>query len=136
MPSTHPNKVRDLSFGNISENKLLPYFRKKYGEEIAKSEYRYSFFDYSDSKTLIELKTRRIRHNQYPTALCNLNKIQKLYNDERNAYLIFSYLDGLFEVPIKENYKKWKTKTNTRCDRGKNETSTVCHIPYSEMIAI
>lgn len=131
--SIHPNKIRDLSFGYTSEENLLPLFCRIYGDKISKSDDRYSFFDYSDDNTLIELKTRRIKHDKYPTALCNLRKIKKLVEDPRNSYLIFSYLDGVFEVPIKENWKYWKTRTNTRCDRGKKESATVCLIPHSQM---
>tara|TARA_Y100001937_G_scaffold78380_1_gene106292 strand:- start:22 stop:441 length:420 start_codon:yes stop_codon:yes gene_type:complete len=131
--SVHPNKVRDLRFGYTSEENLLPLFRDVYGDEIVKSTDRFSFFDYSDDHTLIELKTRRIRHDQYPTALCNLNKIKKLVADKRNAYLVFSYLDGVYQVPIKENWKYWKTRTNTRRDRGREESATVCLIPHTEM---
>lgn len=136
MPILHPNKINDLKFGDNNECSLLPLFRKQYGADIKKSTYRYSFFDYSDDQTLLELKSRRINHDKYPTALCNLEKIKKLAQDPRQAYLIFSYLDGVFEIPIRENWKKWATRINTRSDRGKNESATVCLIPYNELVCI
>tara|TARA_S200002703_G_scaffold121986_1_gene107878 strand:+ start:1390 stop:1893 length:504 start_codon:yes stop_codon:yes gene_type:complete len=129
----HPNKIRDLSFGYTSEENLLPLFRRVYGDKIVKSSDRFSFFDYSDDDSLIELKTRRINHDRFPTALCNLEKVKKLAADPRQAYLVFSYLDGVFQVPIKENWKYWTTRTNTRCDRGRNESAVVCLIPHTQM---
>tara|TARA_S200002703_G_scaffold139724_1_gene130601 strand:- start:179 stop:607 length:429 start_codon:yes stop_codon:yes gene_type:complete len=131
--SVHPIKARDLRFGYTSEENLLPLFRHIYGDAIAKSSDRFSFFDYSDDSTLIELKTRRIRHDQYPTALCNLQKIKRLVADKRAAYLVFSYLDGVYQVPIDENWMRWKTRTNTRRDRGREESATVCLIPHTQM---
>ena len=134
--SMHPNKIRDLSFGYTSEENLLPLFRRVYGNKIVKSADRYSFFDFSDDDSLIELKTRRIKHDRFPTALCNLKKVKKLAADPRQAYLVFSYLDGVFHVPIKENWKCWATRTNTRCDRGREESATVCLIPHTEMVRL
>ena len=133
MSIVHKNKKRDLKFGYKSECELLPLFKKKYGDNIKKSTDKYSFFDFYDDNSLLELKTRRITHNQYSTAICNLSKIEKLFNDKRKAFLIFSYLDGVFEISITENYKDWKTSTQTRRDRGRVESSVVCLIPYSEM---
>lgn len=132
MP-THPNKKADLVFGYTSETNLLPLFRRVYGDKISKSTDRYSFFDYSDDNSLIELKTRRINHDRFPTALCNLEKVKKLAADPRRAFLVFSYSDGVYQVPINENWKTWATRTNTRCDRGRKESAVVCLIPHTEM---
>lgn len=95
-----PTQRGDLEFGIKSEmtnHEILEGFlntslNRKGG---------YSVFDFEDpTKTIfVELKTRRIRHDQYPTALIGLNKIQFCEFDRDVQYwFVFCYTDGIYAI--------------------------------------
>lgn len=60
----------------------------------------YSVMDWANpSRTVyVELKSRRIRHDQYPTAIIGLNKIEFCTDPSKEYYFCFSYLDGLYYI--------------------------------------
>jgi hypothetical protein len=99
-----PTKTEDLNFGLKSEEKnkatLEDFFRvglKKTGT--------YDPMDYVDeAKTIfIEMKTRRINHNQYPTALIGKNKVDFCKTSNATCYFVYVYLDGMFYVKYDDN---------------------------------
>jgi hypothetical protein len=93
------SKTEDMNFGLKSEenNKatLETFFRcglKKTG--------KYDPMDYVDEgqTIFIEMKTRRINHNQYPTALIGKNKVDFCKTTNATCYFVYVYLDGMFYV--------------------------------------
>lgn len=47
----------------------------------------------------VELKTRRIKHDQYPTAIIGLNKLKWCQRDPtKEYYFVFCYTDGLYYI--------------------------------------
>ena len=134
-------KKIDLDFGEKNEEetilKLDDYFKTKFFKNTNK----YGIIDFfnEDKKIYIELKSRRINHDLYPTALIGLNKIKyfKMLKD-CECFICYKYNDGLFLLKysndlfktfdIKKNFKN-----NFRQDVGKNEFSDVVLIPYSSL---
>lgn len=99
-PASSPSRAADLEFGIKSEltnHEILEGFlnttlNRKGG---------YSVFDFEDpTKTIfVELKTRRIRHDQYPTALVGMNKIQFCeYERDVQYWFVFCYTDGIYAI--------------------------------------
>lgn len=107
----------DLENGLKAENKCKAPLEKIFGE--LKTTDRYCFYDYENDKYIIELKSRNINHNQYPTAMINHSKIIKWKNKCPNKDFIsaFLYKDGLY-------YWKYNIEeidnigTTGRTDRG------------------
>lgn len=92
-------KNQDLAFGLSSETKhkvtLESFFKcglKKTGT--------YDAMDYTnEAQTIfIEMKTRRVNHNQYPTALIGKNKVDFCATSDADCYFVYIYLDGNFYV--------------------------------------
>ena len=88
-------RIKQLQYGLSNENKILLIIQNVFSKSIQKSKYKYSKYDYYDKQTkyIFELKTRRIRHDQYPTALLNVCKI-----NYKNMIIIYEYTDGLFSI--------------------------------------
>lgn len=96
-------KAMDIEFGKVSEQEMLPVLDKFFkdthhkeklpsGEENAYD--RHDFWNADKSKKK-ELKTRRIRHDEYNTAVVNKSKI--VNQDPNVAYTyIWKYTDGCF----------------------------------------
>jgi len=132
MTSYIKRKNADIHFGTNKEKSLLATIQSQFGSTITQSRHRYCIYDFSNDDTVIELKSRHVRHNQYPTALIGENKIKcfrKKVADGIKVYLLFNYTDGLFYVKY-TGKEIWECKTLNRQGRGKDEISNVYHIPY------
>ena len=87
---------KDYSDGVKAENKCKEPLEKVFGKLIPTG--RYCFYDYENENYIIELKSRNINHNQYPTAMINHSKIIKWKKKCPHKQFIsaFLYKDGLY----------------------------------------
>jgi len=102
-PIAKSKKQMDIEFGRISEQEMLPVLNKVFGEEHHKEKLpsgeehefdRHDFWNATRTKKK-ELKTRRIGHTDYSTAVVNNSKI--INQDPKIAYTyIWKYTDGVF----------------------------------------
>ena len=60
----------------------------------------WSTFDFNNKNETIfaELKSRRIRHDDYPTAILGYNKIEACSNPMNSYWFFFNYTDGLYYI--------------------------------------
>ena len=130
------SKKLDIQFGLDNETKVLPIISKFLNTNLNKL-HHFSPIDWvNETKTIyVELKSRRIRHNQYETALLGLNKIKNCNNKKIEYYFVWQYIDGLFYLKYDEElFKSFNIeegfKIGFRQDVGHSELSTVVHIPY------
>lgn len=119
-------RIKQLEYGLSNESKILLIIKNVFSKNIEKSKYKYSKYDYFDkqSKYIFELKTRRITHNQYPTALLNVCKI-----NYKNLIIIYEYTDGLFYIKYDEELFK-SFNSNLQRIHNYNQIQDVIHIPY------
>ena len=94
-----PSQKSDIVFGEKSEVSLLSRVEGLVGQPLARQG-GFNIMDYTNAnKTVyVELKTRRIRHNAYPTAIIGKNKIDFCSDPSKEYYFVFSYLDGVFYI--------------------------------------
>ena len=99
MPVVLPSQKSDIVFGEKSEVSLLSRVEGLVGQPLARQG-GFNIMDYTNAnKTVyVELKTRRIRHNAYPTAIIGKNKIDFCSDPSKEYYFVFSYLDGVFYI--------------------------------------
>lgn len=119
-------RIRQLEYGLSNENNVLKIIQNVFSKNIEKSKYKYSKYDYYDvkSKYIFELKTRRITHNQYPTALLNVCKI-----NYKNLIVIYEYTDGLFYIKYDEELFN-TFSSNLQRIHGYSQSQDVINIPY------
>lgn len=98
-----------------------------------------SIFDYKNSSNTVyvELKSRRIKHNEYSTALIGKNKVDFCNDPTRNYYFVYNYLDGIFYIKYDKALfdtftvqEKYMRSYRAGCS---NNPSDVVHIPYTAL---
>ena len=120
----------DLEFGFKQEEILKPILEEYFGELNRLP--RYNPFDYENDSYLIELKSRNINHNQYPTTMVNYSKILKTANLDKKRYIVFNYMDGVYIWKVCKD--EYTIGTGGRRDRGCNEYSTMAFIKKEHLI--
>ena len=118
----------DLNFGFKSEEQIHVILEEEFGKLLRSSKNpemgKYYEFDKYNEDYFIEVKTRRIKHNQYPSLFFGNNKLIK--GDEllkKNPNLRIFYLwrcnDGIYGWEHKSS--EYTIEKRGRCDRGKDE---------------
>ena len=118
----------DLNFGFKNEEQIHVILEEEFGTLLRSSKNpemgKYYEFDKYNEDYFIEVKTRRIKHNQYPSLFFGNNKLIK--GDEllkKNPNLRIFYLwrcnDGIYGWEHKSS--EYTIEKRGRCDRGKDE---------------
>ena len=121
-------KEIDLRFGFQSESDIHEILEEYFG--ILKNtkdvtEYgRHFEFDKVNDNYFIEIKTRRINHNQYDSLFFGKNKFVKgnkllEENPEVRIFYLWKCYDGIFGW--EHNSSPYAIKIQGRCDRGRDE---------------
>ena len=115
---------KDMEFGHKEEIRIKEILESSFGQ--LKLLDKYNPFDYENEHYLIELKSRRINHDKYPTAMVNYSKVLKTSKIKKKKIIIFNYEDGLFYwIVNKDEYTLGK---GGRSDRGCHEYYTMCFV--------
>jgi len=131
----------DLQFGNDSEKKHLSVFSAFVNKILLKTD-TYHPMDYTDesNSVYLELKTRRINHNQYPTALIGKNKIDFCSDATKSYYFCFCYNDGLYAIkydPVLFGTFRVENDYYRSARYGcENRAQTLVHIPSERLTKI
>ena len=128
----------DLMFGLKSEQWIKHILSLKYGD-LEKLD-KYNNFDFKGDKIWIEVKTRRINHDTYPTLMFTKKKLDKglehhLDNGD-NVVFIFRCYDGIYYWDyIKDDVisKDYTIEMSGRKDRGITEEEECVHIKTSDL---
>ena len=119
---------KDLNFGFKSEEEIHSILEELFGNLLRSKKNPemggYYEFDKYNEDIFIEVKTRRINHNQYPTLFFGENKLIK--GDEllkKCPHLRIFYLwrcnDGIYGWEHRSS--EYDVCKRGRCDRGKDE---------------
>ena len=93
------SQANDLKFGNINEKDVLPRINRFFKDTAVAFEEMYSTQDYHSHQNIYELKSRRIKHDTYKTAIIGVNKaILKPADKGKTLYFLFLYTDGLYYI--------------------------------------
>mgnify|MGYP006160766375 CR=1 FL=1 len=127
------NKTIDLQFGEQHENHVKQLLEHHFGD-LHKTT-KYHAFDFINDKYVIEVKTRRIRHNQYKTQIFGENKLRagaKYLQEGKQPIFVFNCTDGVFcWYQSKDDIVQ--TAMGGRSDRGKQERHSQAHIAVSHL---
>jgi len=110
-------RANDLQYGFGEESKLHAVLDDAFCDNLEKVS-GYASMDYKNAtNTLyVELKSRRIKHDQYPTALISASKIGFCKNTNADCYFVYQYVDGLFYV--KYDKELFETFERSMYERG------------------
>ena len=94
-----PSKTEDLAFGLGSEQRHKAALEAFFATELVKtSTYHPMDWMNGDQTVFLEMKTRRINHDDYLTALIGKNKVDFCQKSNVDCYFVYVYLDGLFYI--------------------------------------
>lgn len=122
-------RQEDLKLGLDAEKSIKPILESVFGELKPKRNTN-DPFDFDGDNKVIELKTRRIKHNQYDTLFFGKNKYDKgcQYLEEGvRVYYVFNCLDGIYYWEQNEN--ECFHKRGGRFDRGRPEVQMLTNVP-------
>lgn len=111
---------QDLAFGETSEQTNQRALEVFFNKTLIRRG-GYAPFDYDDGATFyVELKTRRIPHDMYPTAIIGGNKVDTAAaNPNRTYWFCYAYNDGIYGI----QYDKDVFDTFSRSEYARGERS-------------
>ena len=138
-------KQKDLKFGFKKEKTTKPILEYFFNVKLINTE-NYHTFDYASvdgapNTLMIELKSRRVKMNQYPTTMVGYNKIEKAIklmkteNGGYQIYFVFDFDDCIAYYKFTRLYNDYKRKGGRR-DRGKAEIKDYYYIPITKLRTI
>ena len=100
--------IRDLRVGLQSEQANMPHIKNALQlDKIKRSMGKFAHYDFigtkDDDKIIVELKTRNIKFNQYPTVFINLCKMEyfkQVLDKNIKCYLFYKFNDGLYHFEV------------------------------------
>ena len=135
-----PSKNNDLAFGLQSEINNKALLERFFSCTLQKTG-TFDPMDMTDeNRTIyIELKTRRVKHNQYPTALIGKNKVDFCAKTSAVCYFVYVYMDGLYYIKYdKELFDTFECADYERGwrDGGIQPKQLFYYIPHIHLIRI
>lgn len=135
-----PTLQNDLAYGIANERSKQTILESFFHKPLTRRG-GYSTFDYDDGATLfVELKSRRIPHNKYPTAIIGANKVEIAEkNPSRKYWFCYAYEDGMYGIPYsKELFDTFQHEEYSRGDRvDYHNTPQHCYfIPCEQLVKI
>lgn len=122
----------EYRYGMDKEIELLPTLRHFFHDNtLQRNVDPFSPLDYvNETKTLFaELKSRKCRHDHYPTTMIGVNKIHAA-KKVSECYFVFSFLNGTYFWKYNESdLAEFEKTKGGRCDRGCVEERMYYYIP-------
>ena len=129
------NYLIDYNFGLQCENNIINTLQNYFNDDSITKLNRYSTFDFKGNQKYIELKTRRVNYNKYPTTMIGYNKIMKALEINEDVYFIFNLTDGIYYYKFDKEYEL-EIKKGGRFDRGRPEINDYVYLPIELLIKI
>ena len=132
---------RDYNYGIQKENEICDVLGKYLNVYWSQSKDRYDLLDRHDwdKKIHLEIKSRRVRMNQYNSTMVGMNKInyaRLLYEAGHTIYFVFVFTDGAYYWKFNNNGVDFYTAMGGRGDRGATERKLYAYIPISNLLPI
>lgn len=133
----------DYALGTANEVPVKQKLEKFLGEPLVRRG-GLALFDYdnnNETKMIFsEVKTRRIRHDAYPTAIIGANKVDEAQRNPNNTYwFFFDYVDGLYGIKYdEEKFSQYERTDYSRGDRDDfhNRPQECVFIPSSDLVRV
>lgn len=98
-------RSNDICFGGKKEIEYKTILENCYDCSLVKTTNKYAPYDFYGDNVFIELKSRRIRHTQYPTTVIGYNKLMTAQkNAEKGQFhFVFGFTDGIYALHYNSN---------------------------------
>ena len=128
-------KIADLSFGKDNEIRVKQRLERLFGplEETKTMDE----FDFKNEQFVIELKSRRVTRDKYPSTMVGENKVVKGFEYQlagRRVFFVFDFVDCMCLWEL--NRDEYDVRHGGRWDRGKAEIKSYCYIPRKYLLTV
>ncbi len=128
-------KTTDLSFGKDNEIRVKRRLECLFGP--LQDTKPMDEFDFKNDGFYIELKTRRVTKNKYPSTMVGENKVVKGFELQMAGFRVFFVFDFVDCMCIWElNRDEYHVKHGGRWDRGTAEIKSYCYIPIKYLLEV
>ena len=127
--------IQDLSFGKDNEIRVRGRLERLFGPletTDANDE-----FDFKNDSFYIELKTRRVTKDKYPSTMVGENKVIKGFEHQiagKRVFFVFDFVDCMCLWEL--NRDEYRVKHGGRWDRGRPEIKSYCYIPTKYLLQV
>ena len=128
-------KIADLSFGQDNEIRVKQRLERLFGP--LETTEKMDEFDFKNDSFIIELKSRRVTKNKYPSTMVGENKVIKGFEYQvagRRVFFVFDFVDCMCLWEL--NRDEYHVKHGGRWDRGKAEIKSYCYIPTKYLLQV
>ena len=128
-------KIADLSFGKDNEIRVKQRLERLFGP--LESTDQMDEFDFKNDSFVIELKSRRVTKNKYPSTMVGENKVVKGFEYQiagKRVFFVFDFVDCMCLWEL--NRDEYHVKHGGRWDRGKAEIKSYCYIPTKYLLTV
>lgn len=138
----------DLTYGDKNETAVLPVLQtlpNPHAKHLRKITEKFSVLDFKDpeGRLFVELKSRRIKHDKWDTAIVGFNKVcdaEWKTSLGAECWFAFSYTDGIFAIKYeKEVFDGFaRDEDYWRSDRDDcvNKAQHIILIPREKLIRL
>lgn len=131
----HHIKQLNIHQGLKAEAQLHQLITRRFGKDLKKTSDTYALFDFESDDTLVELKTRNVRHNQYATTMIGMNKVAAgLKQINKEVIFVFSFIDGIYYYQLDVNdLPNFTIGIGGTSKRGRDERANYLFIPVNAL---
>ncbi len=123
---------QDYKYGITKENELFNTLKDKFDKDLEKAKNRYNLFDFTSDKTEVELKSRRVKHDQYVDTMIGINKVYYAReNKDKDFIFCFNFTDGLYYFKHNNDYEY-----NIRFGGHPEDRKTYAFIPVKDLLKV
>ena len=128
-------KIQDLSFGKDNEIRVTQRLERLFGP--LETTGQMDEFDFKNDGFYIELKSRRVTKNKYPSTMVGENKVIKGFEHQvagKRVFFVFDFVDCMCLWEL--NRDEYHVRHGGRFDRGKAEIKSYCYIPTKYLLQV
>lgn len=128
----------EKKFGIKSENDNIKLISSFFNQEFKKTSL-YHPIDFISDTHYLEIKSRTVEYNKYPTTLLPLSKINYIKRYPKPAIFVFIFTDNIYYINYDEElFKSFETKEYVRAPRTgiKDKPTQYIYIPINKLSLI
>jgi hypothetical protein len=104
----------DKAWGKEQEKLMFRPLRKFFGKTLVHNDDEYAPWDFEDSQTAIEMKSRKLMSYDFDEVMIKTLKIERCGAESRDCFLVFKFLDRLCYIEYnKEQFSRYRKRLMT-----------------------
>jgi hypothetical protein len=90
--------AEDKAYGKLMERGMYRFLKRFFGKTLRHNDDEFAPFDFEDCDVAVEMKSRKMRSNDWPTTMIKTLKVERCANEPRDCYFIFNFTDKMLYI--------------------------------------